>query len=113
VDVTAEFEHIVAEMVALHKRKKGDYAKAYTGGQLGNLQVGGWEGIVVRLYDKWSRLNGFALQSIIEGRAVALNEPVEDAFIDGAVYNILGLICYRAGVSWRKDLPKGGGGGGA
>jgi len=103
VDVDAEFERIVGEMLAIRKRKKADYAKAYAGGAMGNLEMAGWQGVVVRLGDKLSRLNGFALQSLIEGVATAANEPVEDAFLDGAVYNILGLICYRAGVSWRKD----------
>lgn len=99
------FEGVLQEMRDLRKRKKADYNKPYAddGSGLGNLRKAGWEGVVIRLQDKLDRLNGFALQSVVEGEAKPLNESVEDSFVDGAIYNILGLICYRARVSWRKD----------
>jgi len=101
-----EFESVLLEMRAIRKRKRADYSRSYTdpdGTGYANLLKQGWEGVVVRLQDKMDRLNGFSLQSIIEGEAHASNEPVEDAFLDAAVYAILGLILYRRKVSWRKD----------
>ena len=103
---TDAFEAILKEMLEIRTQKRMDYSRPYAdarGDGLANLITTGWEGVVVRLRDKIDRLNGFALQSLIEGKTQATNEPVEDAFLDAANYAVLGLILYRQNVSWRKD----------
>ena len=100
------FKAILKDMLEIRTRKRTDYSRPYAdarGDGLANLITTGWEGVVVRLRDKIDRLNGFALQSLIEGKTQATNEPVEDAFLDAANYAVLGLILYRQNVSWRKD----------
>jgi len=105
-DFDEPFLNIIKEILQIRLKKMQDYSRSYTDSEglgLANLNLCGWEGVVVRLGDKWSRLNGFALQNLIEGKTEAINEPVEDAFLDSATYSILGLMLYRKGVSWRKQ----------
>lgn len=100
------FDSILEEMKAIRRKKRQDYSNPYVdpgGTGLANLIKQGWEGVVVRMQDKMDRLNGFAVQSIVEGKPKPANETVEDTFLDAANYAILGLILYRQKISWRKS----------
>lgn len=101
-----EFAAILKQMMAIRLLKRSDYSRSYIdpdGTGLANLIGGGWEGVTHRCRDKLDRLNGFALQNIIEKKTAPANEKVEDAFIDLANYAVLGLILFRRKISWRKD----------
>ena len=103
---TDDFDMILEEMKAIRRKKRQDYSNPYVdpeGTGLANLLKQGWEGVVVRMQDKMDRLNGFAVQSIVEGRPKPANESVEDAFLDAANYAVLGLMLYRKKSSWRKS----------
>jgi len=92
------WDRVVAEMRDKLIRKNHDYA----GGQddpFANLRMceacglPAWQGVVVRLTDKNSRLQSFMLQ----GTLAVKDESVCDTFDDNAVYAILGRLLYEEG----------------
>lgn len=88
-----EFEKIVNEMLALHKKKQADYGKKTD--PFANVRasedfgIPGWIGAVVRGNDKMRRLQAAARGSTLQ------NEGIEDSLIDLAVYSIIALVLYR------------------
>ncbi|MCK4824355.1 hypothetical protein KA005_51865, partial [bacterium] len=48
-------------------------------------------GVLVRLQDKWSRLEEF----VISGQLMVKNESVVDTLMDNAVYSLLAIILYQ------------------
>ncbi len=98
-EMLIEFKTILDEMYATAERKNHDYAGNED--PLSNLErsanmgIPPWKGIVIRLGDKYSRLESFCRQ----GELRVKDESVEDTFMDNANYSILGLILYR---KWRK-----------
>ena len=90
-----EFYKLLDKMAELHSRKNHDYAG--TKDPLRNLKSStriGLEpfmGVLVRLQDKWSRLESFA-QS---GELLVKDESVEDTLMDNAVYSLLCIILMR------------------
>jgi hypothetical protein len=88
------FYKLLDRMADLHSRKNHDYA-----GQdpLSNLKsslrlgLSPFLGVLVRLQDKWSRLEQFARS----GQLMVKDETVEDTLMDIAVYSLLGIILRR------------------
>ena len=78
------FEALTAEMNALFKNKQKDYGSAW--------KFHGLKGIVVRLGDKFLRLN-----NLVWEEKNPKNESVRDTLIDLAVYAIMGII------SWEEE----------
>ena len=79
----------------LHDAKNHDYATASN--PYKNLEgvtrigIEPWRGIVIRLMDKFERLEGFC-----RTRELAVkNESIEDTFKDIAVYSTLAMILFR------------------
>lgn len=97
----SEFEAVLAEVLALHRRKNQDYGEA-GGDPYANVVdsrewgVEPWIGASVRLSDKERRLKIYA-----KGGNLA-NESAEDSMIDNIVYNVIRLVL------WRRAHPKGG-----
>ena len=93
------FREIIEEMYSLHLKKNADYSPL-------NLQGTGDIGVVVRSWDKMSRLmslHGFNLSATFHGFSgskEASNESVEDSWIDLANYAVIALLM-RKGV-WGK-----------
>jgi len=89
------FYEILKQMEDIHSRKNADYTGE--GDPLSNLRmcedagIPAWKGVIVRLGDKYARLNTFAKKESYQVK----DESVEDTFLDNAVYSILGLILYR------------------
>jgi len=89
------FYEILKQMEELHSRKNHDYA----GGSdpLKNLracerlELRPFLGVMVRLQDKWSRLEEF----IKSGQLLVKSESVIDTLIDNAVYSVLAIILYE------------------
>ena len=85
------FMSIIMNMYRLHLKKNSDYSPA-------NIIGTGELGIVVRLWDKIARLlnlSGFRIK--IESSELCatknpVNESIEDAYYDTAVYGIIGLL---------------------
>src|SRR4051812_26284459 len=84
------FYALLEEIADLHSRKNHDYAK--TDEPLSNFNkcaafgVEPWRGVLVRMSDKWSRIEQLA------GGKVAKNESLRDSLIDNAVYSLLCIL---------------------
>lgn len=88
-----DFREILEQIGEMHDKKSADYGNGND--PYFNLRMcerGGldaWKGVIVRLGDKYARLLTFM------GHGELKNESVEDAFMDMAVYAILGLVLFR------------------
>ena len=91
------FYELLAEMADLHSRKNHDYAGK--GSPLRNfykskeMGISPFAGVLVRLSDKWSRLESFMRQGVLEVKG----ESVEDTLMDNAVYSLLAILLHREG----------------
>ena len=90
------FYELLDMMRDIHDRKSHDYAGDKTD-PLKNFRlcenqgIPAWQGVLVRLSDKLSRLQAFARQ----GELKVKDESVVDTFLDNAVYSLLGLILFE------------------
>lgn len=97
-----DFYKLLEQMADLHSRKNHDYAG--TKDPLKNLRacerlnLEPFLGIMVRLQDKWSRLEEF----VNSGQLMIKDESVIDTLMDNAVYSLLAIILYKE----RKKQPK-------
>jgi hypothetical protein len=84
------FNQLIEEIKALHESKNHDYASDVD--PLSNLRrsealgVPAWKGVLVRLTDKWSRI-----EQLASGKAPK-HESLRDSLIDNAVYSLLAVI---------------------
>jgi hypothetical protein len=84
------FYTLLEEIAELHSRKNHDYAK--TDEPLSNftrsrsLGVEPWRGVLVRMSDKWSRIEQLA------GGKTAKNESLRDSLVDLAVYALIDVL---------------------
>ena len=98
-----DFYKLLAKMAALHSRKNHDYAG--TGHPLRNFHksreqgIEPWRGVMIRLSDKWSRLESFCKQGTTE----VTDESVEDTLMDNAVYSLLAIILRREEKGHKDD----------
>jgi len=89
------FYNLLGDMAELHSRKNHDYAGE--GNPLRNFYkseeqgIEPWRGVMVRLSDKWSRLESFCKQ----GTFVVKDESLEDTLMDNAVYSLIAIILRR------------------
>lgn len=87
--VNPKFNKVVEEILALHDKKNADYGTKEN--PLNNLQectrlgLDPTLGIVVRLQDKWSRIENFYRNGDLK------NESLRDSFIDNAIYSLLAV----------------------
>lgn len=88
-----DFDQVLKEMSELHQKKMTDYGRTHD--PYANVRasedfgIAGWVGCAIRMNDKMRRIQKFAST----GELVL--ESVEDAFLDLAVYAIIGLCLYR------------------
>ena len=86
------FYELIEEIKQLHAAKNHDYTKGRDA--LSNLRacesfgVPAWKGTLVRMCDKWSRLQSFALCDKLKVE----NEKITDTLMDFAVYSLLEII---------------------
>lgn len=84
------FDKLLQEIQSLHDSKNHDYAA--DADPLSNLRkaeafgVPAWKGVLVRLSDKWSRI-----EQLSNGKT-AKHESLRDSLIDNAVYSLLCVI---------------------
>ena len=94
------FYKLLADMAKLHSCKNHDYAGK--GNPLRNFYkckeqgIEPWRGVMVRLSDKWSRLESFCRQGTLEVKG----ESVVDTLMDNAVYSLLAILLFE------ETLPK-------
>lgn len=93
------FYVLLEKMAELHSRKNHDYSG--TSDPLKNLRsctrlnIEPFMGVLVRLQDKWSRLEEFAKSKEL----LVKNESVIDTLMDNAVYSLLAILLYQ---EWRE-----------
>ena len=93
------FFKLLDDMAELHSRKNHDYAG--TSDPLKNLRacerldLKPFMGVMVRLQDKWSRLEEF----VKSNKLMVKNESVIDTLMDNAVYSLLAIILYQEQLS--------------
>ena len=93
------FAEILKELKKLHDAKNSDYAQIKR--PLSNLQMceefglPAWMGVLVRLGDKFSRLQQLARKELQGEGATVKSETIMDTFNDMAVYSILARILYE------------------
>ncbi len=86
----AKFDALITEIQALHESKNHDYAT--DSDPLSNLRrcqafgVEPWRGVLVRLTDKWSRL-----EQLASGKKPK-HESLRDSLMDNAVYSLLAIV---------------------
>ena len=97
------FYKLLDDMAELHSRKNHDYAG--TSDPLKNLRacvrldLEPFMGVMVRLQDKWSRLEEF----VKSNELMVKNESVVDTLMDNAVYSLLAIILYQEQLAGKKD----------
>lgn len=85
-----KFDALIAEIQKLHDSKNSDYADDRD--PLSNLRraqalgVEPWRGVLVRLTDKWSRI-----EQLASGK-IAKHESLRDSLVDNAVYSLLAIL---------------------
>lgn len=85
-----KFNALIDEILALHNAKNEDYAD--DNDPLSNfnrarkLGVSPFKGVLVRLSDKWSRI-----EQLSTGK-VPKNESLRDSLIDSAVYSLIAVL---------------------
>jgi len=90
-----DFYKLLDKMADLHSRKNHDYAGDKD--PLKNLRASErigltpFQGVLVRLQDKWSRLEQF----VQSGELLVKDEKVEDTLIDNAIYSLLAIILLK------------------
>ncbi len=90
-----DFYKLLDQMAELHSKKNHDYAG--TSDPLKNLractrlELDPFIGVMVRLQDKWSRIEEFVKSKTL----LVKNESVEDTLMDNAVYSLLAIILLR------------------
>ena len=90
-----EFDDELDALKMLHDAKNADYSTLEN--PYKNLQatkrigVEAWKGIVIRLMDKFSRLEEYC----VKGELAIKSEGIEDTFKDIAVYSTLAMILFR------------------
>ncbi len=101
-----DFYKLLGQMADLHSRKNHDYAG--TSDPLKNLRacerldLKPFLGVLVRLQDKWSRLEEF----VKSGQLMVKNESVIDTLMDNAVYSLLAIILYQEAQAGEKKCGK-------
>ena len=89
------FYELLEEMAELHSRKNHDYAGEND--PLRNFKkaeqqgIEPWRGVLLRMSDKWSRLESFAVQDTCKVN----DESIEDTLMDNAIYSLLCIILRR------------------
>ncbi len=89
------FYQLLGDMAELHSRKNHDYAGE--GNPLRNFYksreqgIEPWRGVMIRLSDKWSRLESFCKQDTLAVK----DESVEDTLMDNAVYSLIAILLRR------------------
>jgi hypothetical protein len=88
-----EFEAVIEEVLAMHRRKGADYGKEndFFANVAASQEWGidPWVGAMMRANDKIVRLQAYATGSTLQ------NEGVEDSLLDIATYTVIALCLFR------------------
>ena len=88
------FYELLNKIGDLHARKNSNYAE--DNDPLSNLKacerlnITPFMGVMIRLQDKWSRL-----EQLAKGKPDLVGESIEDTLMDNAVYSLLAIILLK------------------
>ncbi len=88
--MTDKFDALIEEIRTIRQSKSHDYAEDED--KLSNLRrcqrlgVEPWRGVLVRLTDKWSRIEQLA------GGKKPKHESIRDSLMDNAIYSLLAIV---------------------
>lgn len=89
------FYDLLNEMSQLHSAKNHDYTDGRDPflnlRQCEAMGIPAWKGVIVRLGDKFSRIQNFAKREIL----AVPSESIRDTFLDNAVYSLIALILFE------------------
>ena len=91
IDLEKDIEQIIQELSEVRAQKGHDYSG--TEDTLDNLRAFSWQGVVVRLGDKFHRLKHFIKSN--NGKLKVKDESIEDTMQDFVNYALFMLILYR------------------
>ena len=101
-----EFDDALDELKMLHDAKNHDYAteeNPYKNlEKVSAIGIEPWRGIVIRLMDKFSRLEEYC----VKGKLAIKSEGIDDTFADIAVYSILARILFRKEQEKQQELTE-------
>ena len=101
-----EFDDVLDELKMLHDAKNHDYATAenpYANlERVASIGVEPWRGIVIRLCDKFMRVEQFCRS----GEFAIKSESLEDSFKDIAIYSTLAMILFRKDQEKQQELTE-------
>ena len=90
-----KFYDLLEELRRLHSDKNHDYAGSSDPlrnfRKCNEMGIDSFTGVMIRLTDKWSRLESFMKQGVLKVKG----ESVVDTLKDNAVYSILAIILYE------------------
>lgn len=98
-----KFYELIREICELHDRKNADYARdddpLSNFRQAEALGIPAWKGVLVRMSDKWSRI-----QELSSGKTPQ-NESLRDSLIDLAVYSLIDIVLLEEATTKSKPTP--------
>ena len=101
-----EFDDELDALKMLHDAKHHDYAteeNPYKNlEKVSAIGIEPWRGIVIRLMDKFSRLEEYC----VKGELAIKSEGIQDTFADIAVYSILARILFRKEQEKQQELTE-------
>ena len=101
-----EFDDELDALKMLHDAKNHDYAteeNPYKNlEKVSAIGIEPWRGIVIRLMDKFSRLEEYC----VKGELAIKSEGIDDTFADIAVYSILARILFRKEQEKQQELTE-------
>ena len=88
-DLERDIESLIGELAEVRKAKGHDYSS--DADTLENMRDWGWQGVLVRIGDKYKRL----MNTVKKGNVACKDESVEDTMQDLINYALFMLIMYR------------------
>lgn len=89
------FYDLLNELAQLHSAKNHDYADGrdpfFNFRQCEAMGIPAWKGAIVRLGDKFSRIQNFARRETLE----VSSESIRDTLLDNAGYSLIALILFE------------------
>lgn len=103
IDLEKDIENLIQELSEVRAQKGHDYSG--TEDTFANLRAFGWQGVVVRLGDKFHRLANFMKSG---GDLRVKDEKIEDTMQDFVNYALFMLILYRQAkeTEWERTMLK-------
>ena len=101
-----DFKDALDELKMLHDAKNHDYATAENPYKnlegVSRIGIEPWRGIVIRLMDKFERVEQFCRS----GEFAIKSESLEDSFKDIAIYSTLAMILFRKDQEKQQELTE-------